>query len=412
MNIIDLFAGAGGLSEGFRNDKFNILFHIEMDSDASETLKTREAYYYLKNNDQLNHYYDYLNKRISKEELYKLIPREFLDSVLNVEISDDTIEKIFNKIDDKLQKEQLNGIVGGPPCQAFSMIGRVSNKDKKSDDKRIYLYEYYVDFLKRYKPDFFVFENVKGLLSFKDENNELLLPKIIKAFEEVGYSIQKDIIDTSEYYVPQNRERLFVFGFKKEFDQVNFFEELAKEKKTPITLQELFEDLPIIKHGEENNEYRMNATSRFVIENLRSTDAPLTFNIARPHNERDLSIYKIVAEAKREGRQIRYFDLPSKLKTHKSTDVFTDRFKALKYDDYSHTIVAHIAKDGHYYIHPDVKQNRSITVREAARIQTFPDDFFFEGSRSSAFKQIGNAVPPILSKKIANTISRIKETAK
>ncbi|HHP7817663.1 TPA: DNA cytosine methyltransferase, partial [Streptococcus pyogenes] len=124
----------------------------------------------------------------------------------------------------------------------------------------------------------------------------------------------------------------------------------------------------------------------------------------RPHNENDLKIYKLVLRAKKKGKNLRYIDIPEELQTHSNTTSFLDRYKALDYGSVSHTVVAHIAKDGHYYIHPDLRQNRSITVREAARIQGFPDDFYFEHSRTAAFKQIGNAVPPILSKKIAMAV--------
>ena len=130
-------------------------------------------------------------------------------------------------------------------------------------------------------------------------------------------------------------------------------------------------------------------------------------HVSRPHRKHDLEIYRIAVTHKNNGYNIKYNELPKRLKTHKNETGFLDRFKVVNFASAnSHTIIAHIAKDGHYYIHPDLKQNRSLTVREAARIQTFPDDFIFEGSRTSQFRQIGNAVPPILSKIIAETILR------
>ena len=127
-------------------------------------------------------------------------------------------------------------------------------------------------------------------------------------------------------------------------------------------------------------------------------------HIARPHNDRDLEIYKIAIKKWQKKERLKYPDLPSELKTHKNEKSFVDRYKVVDPDGYSHTMVAHIAKDGHHYIYPDTKQVRSLSVREAARIQSFPDDFFFEGGRSAAFRQIGNAVPPLMAEKIANSI--------
>jgi len=145
--------------------------------------------------------------------------------------------------------------------------------------------------------------------------------------------------------------------------------------------------------------------TQFIRENYRGIKGvPLTQNISRPNRLIDLEIYKQVVLAKQQGKNLKYDNLPKKLQLHKHTTIFLDRFKALSADKPAHTIVAHIAKDGHHYIHPDIKQNRSITVREAARLQGFPDDYFFESSRTQAFVQIGNAVPPIFSKKIAKAV--------
>ena len=134
----------------------------------------------------------------------------------------------------------------------------------------------------------------------------------------------------------------------------------------------------------------------------------VTQHISRPHNERDLKIYKTaIKKWNKNEERLKYPDLPQELKTHKNETSFTDRYKVVNGNGVSHTVVAHIAKDGHYYIHPDIKQCRSISVREAARLQSFPDDFFFEGSRSAAFKQIGNAVPPLMANAIAKSVKEL-----
>lgn len=404
INIIDLFSGAGGLTEGFRNQQFKILGHVEKEKAACETLKLREVYYYLKKKNKLGLYNDFLNSKTSIEDLLKHVPQEKLNKILNFEISQENIHSIFSFFDGL--GENVDGIIGGPPCQAYSTIGRARNASKKSSDERIYLYKFYIHFLNKYQPKFFIFENVKGLLSFRDADNEFLLPRMKKEFEEAGYSLGYEVLNTKNYGVPQSRERLIIFGVmneKKELIQ-EFFKNLKKYEENEVDVKTAFQGLPSLKAGEVNNSYT-NLSNDYVEQNfLQDSKMPLTQNIARPNNSNDLAIYKIVAEAKKNGKNIKYSELDSKLKTHKHTDKFLDRFKALSWNSPSHTVVAHISKDGHHYIHPDTKQNRSITVREAARLQGFPDNYYFLDSRTSAFTQIGNAVPPIFSKKMADAI--------
>lgn len=406
LNILDVFSGAGGLTEGFRlKDYFNFICHIEMDKDACASLELRNIYYYLKNKNNLSPYFQYMQGIISRETLYSMVPIDIIQDILTQEISKESLPSIFDFIDKRLVDKKIDGIIGGPPCQAYSTIGRTRNKKKKSTDKRIYLYKYYLDFLYKYKPKFFIFENVKGLLSFKDLTGELLLPKIISEFNKCGYRVDYQVVNASNYGVVQKRERLILFGHREDiFPNISFFDCLTKYIEPAPTIGELFEDLPVIKHGTSSNKYRCNSLSEYLKKYIRNEDDILTQYVARPHNENDLKIYKLVLKSKKKGKNLRYIDLPEELQTHSNTTSFLDRYKALDYDSVSHTVVAHIAKDGHYYIHPDIKQNRSITVREAARIQGFPDDYYFEYSRTAAFKQIGNAVPPILSKKIAMAV--------
>ena len=166
---LDLFAGAGGLSEGFIRAGFNPIAHVEMDVAACYSLKTRVAYHWLRQNNKLNIYAQYLNGDISRKEFYEKIPTSVLNSVLNYEISEETLSDIFSEIDVMLGGEHLDLIVGGPPCQAYSLAGRSRSECKMVGDKRSYLYKLYAEFLKRYEPEYFVFENVVGLLSAKDE---------------------------------------------------------------------------------------------------------------------------------------------------------------------------------------------------------------------------------------------------
>lgn len=409
MNIIDLFSGAGGLTEGFIKNSFNVIAHVEKDSNACRTLETRMAYQVLKEKNMTSIYIDYINKKIDRESFINSAVDLGMNSeeIICAEINKETIPNVFEKINSFKKNSEIFGIIGGPPCQAYSTIGRSRNSSKKDKDERIYLYKLYIEFLVEYNPEFFLFENVKGLLSFKDQFNENLLEKIVSDFRKIGYNVVFETINASEYGVPQSRERLFIYGSKS---KVNFFERLSLKKENPITLDRLFSDLPSLRAGEVNNEYLITLANTKELTKLEIKNKEwntLTYHEARPHNENDLLIYKIVSEAKQRNINLKYNELPSELKTHKNDTSFLDRYKSLIRDSVSHTIVAHISKDGHYYIHFDTEQNRSITVREAARIQTFPDDYFFESSRTSAFRQIGNAVPPLLSKKIAETIKEL-----
>lgn len=394
MKVIDLFAGAGGLSEGFRRNNFDIVAHVEMDKDAAFTLKTREAFYYCKNNNKIPLYIDYISKKITREEFYKNIPNQILNKVINEEISNDTIDNIFDKIDSLLDGETVKGIIGGPPCQAYSIAGRSRKKDM-ANDPRNYLYLHYLKFLKKYKPDFFVFENVQGILSAK---NGTIFEDIQKKMKKIGYTIDYKLLDSNDFGVVQHRKRIIIIGYKKELNKKYPQFEIFKNK---YTIKDLFEDLPKIKAGERNNNYISNSTNCLVDLNIRQLDwNTLTYNESRKLNNNDKKIYKICLE----NQNIKYDKLPKNLIKHNNTKCFLDRFKVVSYDKPSHTMVAHISKDGHHYIHPDITQLRSLTVREAARIQSFPDDYYFESSKTSAFKQIGNAVPVFMAEQIAKKI--------
>lgn len=202
---LDLFAGAGGLSEGFVRAGFEPIAHVEMDVAASYSLKTRMAYHWLKQNNKLNIYTQYLNREISREEFYGKIPKPVLNSVLNYEISEETLPAIFSEIDAILNGKHLDLIVGGPPCQAYSLAGRSRSESKMIGDKRSYLYKLYAEFLRRYEPEYFVFENVVGLLSAKDEDGTLHFENMRKLFKDYGYSTEFRTLNASDYGVLQNR---------------------------------------------------------------------------------------------------------------------------------------------------------------------------------------------------------------
>lgn len=399
MNCIDLFSGAGGLTEGFIQAGYNILAHIEKEYPASLTLKTRLAYHYLKKINNLDLYIKYVKGEITRENFYSHIPQSILDSVINEEISDNTISDIFNKFDKIIGNKKVDIIIGGPPCQAYSLVGRSRSKDKMEKDERNYLYKQYLKFLERYNPKVFVFENVRGLLTAQKSQ---LLPKIIEEMEALGYTVEQKLLDAKDFGVPQSRKRLIIIGWRKE---IKFSYPTFEVVNNNVTINSLFKDLPPLTPGDAIKFMENPVINQSLIDtNIYDQSWNIiTQHISRPHNERDLEIYKIAIEEMCNGRILKYDSdlIPEKLKTHKNRKAFLDRFKVVNGNSISHTMVAHISKDGHHYIHPDIKQIRSISVREAARIQTFPDSYYFENSRTAAFTQIGNAVPPLMAKIIA-----------
>ena len=409
---LDLFAGAGGLSEGFIRAGYEPVAHVEMDAAACYTLKTRVAYHWLKRNKKLNIYNRYLKGEITRNEFYEEIPESVLNSVLNYEISEETLPVIFAKIDAMLGEKKLDLIVGGPPCQAYSLAGRSRSENKMVGDKRNYLYKLYAEFLKHYQPEYFVFENVVGLLSAKDEDGSLHLVNMRKLFKAYGYSTEFRTLNASDHGVLQNRKRIILIG--KRGEHAGFYPEIPVIANT-YKAGELFCDLPSIEAGGgvvtpvATNPY---SGKYLYVSGIKEYDQePITFHQARPHTEQDLEIYRIVVETwNKKNERIAYTDLPERLRTHNNTKCFLDRFKVVAGNlPYTQTVVAHICRDGHYYIHPDIKQNRSLTPREAARIQTFPDNYYFESvtgkpSRTLAYKQIGNAVPVCLAHSVAKAL--------
>lgn len=400
INFIDLFAGASGLGEGFIRAGYHPIAHVELDNDACYTIKTRMAYHYLKNNSNLLMYWNYLSGEISRDDFYQLVPKKVLNSVLNVEISDKNINSIFSNIYSLLNNKEVDIIVGGPPCQAYSLIGRHSIDIEK--DPRSKLYIQYGKFLAEFNPKCFVFENVPGILN---ACNGKLFESVKEYFSKLGYHTYSKILDSSEYGVLQQRKRVILIGWLKKNDRG------FPPVKTLLLKNKIFDvlsDLPKLNPGDclEVCNYTKATNAYLGNSEIRLKETPFTTqHICRAHNKRDLEIYSIVQkEWSKNRRRIKYTDLPDHLQTHNNITSFLDRYKVVDGLGFSHTVVAHIAKDGHYYIHPN--QCRSLSVREAARIQSFPDDFYFEGSRTSAFRQIGNAVPPVLAYKIAKSIRK------
>lgn len=419
ISFLDLFAGAGGLSEGFIRAGFSPIAHVEINKAACYTLRTRLAYHWLKKEDRLEEYNSYLHNDITRAQLYELIPQQIISSVINAEICEETLDDIFKKVDEMLGDKSLNLIVGGPPCQAYSIVGRARDKNKMQNDKRNYLFIYYAKFLERYQPEFFIFENVKGLLSAKSPEGVLYLESMRNVFRDVGYETEYRTLSTEDYGVLQSRKRVIMVG--RRGSETGFFPEL-KKWSPGVTVSEVLDDFPSLRAGEGscrpcemleyNGKYLYSA-------GIRNDQVPVTYHKARPHSDHDKEIYRIAVDMWNQKKErLHYYDLPAELQTHKNKTGFVDRFKIVANDlQAAQTIVAHISKDGHYYIHPDINQNRSLTPREAARIQTFPDDYYFESvsgapSRTPVFQQIGNAVPVLLAEKIAKSLSKVWDNPK
>ncbi|MBE0525023.1 MAG: DNA cytosine methyltransferase [Methanosarcinales archaeon] len=414
IRFLDVFAGAGGLSEGFIRSGYSPVAHVEVDLAACYTLKTRMAYHWLKGRGWTDAYCDYLYGKISRSELYEMVPESLIASVINAKIDKESLPEIFKRIDEFLDNESIDLIIGGPPCQAYSLVGRSRDKNRMKFDMRNYLYVYYAEFLKRYQPHYFVFENVSGLLSAKSLDGVSYFESMRKLFQDAGYETEYKVLSADNYGVLQKRKRVILVG--RRGNETGFYPE-PEIWKPQVKVREVFQDLPELQAGNGSTLpcQLKECTGQYLYKaGIRNDNVPVTLHQSRPHSDQDLEIYRIAARKWNEKRErLDYNDLPERLKTHKNRSSFRDRFKVVDSDgDCSHTVVAHISKDGHYYIHPDINQNRSITPREAARLQTFPDDYFFEGmsdkpGRTAAYRQIGNAVPVLLSQKIAEKLKEV-----
>lgn len=424
--FIDLFAGAGGLSEGFIRAGFEPIAHIEMKKEACDTLRTRASYHYLKSINKIDIYKDYLLHKQEKEDgekLWKQIPEDVINTIIQSEIGEKTIDGLFEKIDKLIKDKQLDLIIGGPPCQAYSVAGRARKGQAMANDPRNELYKFYIQFIDRYKPKMFVFENVLGIKTAKGGEPFKDLQKRVRELDNFNYEIEAIPQIASDFGVLQRRQRMIIIGWKKSdkgkstkyghYPNLNDY----KINNQFETLRDLFSDLPIRTAGDgklcECVKYTKPISEMTYLQEygLRDNDFNFTTqHIARPTNLNDREIYYwAIKKFLKSGKQLSYKkDVPPDHQKHKNKETFDNRFSVVNPYGLSHTVVAHIAMDGHYYIYPTlnptIENVRSITIREAARLQSFPDDYYFEGSRSAAFMQIGNAVPVIMAQKIAEAI--------
>lgn len=436
MNVIDLFSGGGGLTEGFIREGFNIIAHVEKDKWACETLKTRLTYHFLNNNSDIALYKKYIAqignyKKIdeNREIVFKKYPqlkKKLEYEVLNYafgnpeEDKDATpVEEIIKKIEESMDVNSVSNIdliIGGPPCQAYSLVGRGVMKQKAEADKRNYLFRYYKDIVNYFQPKAFVFENVPGILTAKKGK---IYKAIVEEFNSIGYTLlsgfekdcKKNIINAHDLGIPQTRNRVILFGYKKElmYNYPNIYK--YKYEYEDLTTLSAIGDLPKIQHNQgklgEILKYPQKENLSKYQKYIRDERIGVLNHQSRKHNDRDLRIYKLAINKSIKGEKLKYTDIPKEDRTHKNEKSFLDRFKVHGKNEIPHTILAHLAKDGHYNIHPDIEQCRSLTVREAARIQTFTDNYVFEGPRGAQFTQVGNAVPPLMAQSIAKAVKDV-----
>lgn len=495
--VIDLFAGPGGLGEGFSAFKrpeldrpFKIRLSIEKDYHAHQTLQLRSFFRQFSEKKAPEEYYGYLKGEISFTALGKRYPCEMdaaTQEAWRAELGVTDQNAVDQRIEAALGGTDKWVLIGGPPCQAYSLVGRSRNGGTNPDDARLYLYREYLRIIATHSPTVFIMENVKGLLSSRI-NNELIFDKILSdlrcpttavnnspaipseneynLFSLVNRSSEtasgwkeldpRDfIIRSEEYGIPQARHRVIILGVRKDLSTsgVGILTPSAQ-----VTASEILKGLPRLRSGLSKAKdnwvawqaalahypvHSKDSVSKMVWDVIgkmpygectrgadfidtpagqMSADLSSWFiddricgvcnHSSRGHMAEDLHRYLFTAcYAQINGRSPTLQEFPKELlPRHKNVSKaingghFEDRFRVQVGSRPSTTITSHIAKDGHYYIHPDPSQCRSLTVREAARLQTFPDNYFFEGPRTEQYKQVGNAVPPLLARQIAQIV--------
>lgn len=395
LNIIDLFAGCGGLSEGFEQcGDYHSLAFVEWEKQPCTTLIKR-----------LKKKWNYPNAG----EIVLQFDMQRIEELINGWGNDEVFGK-HNGLKELVGNRIVDLIVGGPPCQAYSIAGRVRDEKGMHEDYRNYLFESYLAIVKEYSPKLFVFENVEGILSAKPGGISII-DRITNDFAKIGYTILGDLrkyalLNAADFGVPQKRKRVIIIGVNNElikitpeFALIDFYDNILNSYRTKKTrtVADAISDLPkLIPLNLENKINRVKLS-----HNLSS---PKILNhFPRFHSKRDQEIFREIALDKLKQTN-KYPNAKALIelyfqKTGKRSNFH--KYNVLELNKPSNTIPAHLFKDGLRHIHPDPEQARSITVREAARLQGFDDDFEFLGSMGDQYKMIGNAVPPILSECIA-----------
>lgn len=406
-NTIDLFAGCGGLMDGFMQEgAYNTLACVEWESFPCQTLAKRLKTRWKHKN---------ANEEVIRFDIQRT--EELINGFDDAEYGKNPG---LNKL---IGNKKVDIVIGGPPCQAYSLAGRIRDPHGMKEDYRNYLFESYIRILEHFKPSFFIFENVVGMLSAAPDGTPIV-DKIRKAFDDAGYLVidnfKNAVFDVADFGIPQHRKRVIILGVRKDsvFKNVNeeggissiineFYVEIMpklKKESKPRTVRDAISDLPVLMPTKDVIRTNGHKYSHAPIESVG------VFNHnPRFHSERDQKVFRLLGE-----------DLESGRKEYVSTDALKDlytkvtgkksnihKYYVLRWDEQSNTIPAHLYKDGMRHIHPDPKQARSITVREAARLQTFADDFEFLGPTMAQYKMIGNAVPSDFAKVIAKGLHEL-----
>ena len=401
--FIDLFAGCGGLSEGFlQTEKFEGLAHVEWETPMVNTLRQRLI-------DKWHHSENEAKKRVIKFDVQKteeLIHGNWTEETKKLYEKENHESVVEKGLAGLVGKETVDLIIGGPPCQAYSIAGRAQDPNSMKDDYRNYLFESFVKIVAFFKPKAFVFENVPGLLS-ACPGDKPVRERIFEAFKAIGYDIRtpetlkESVYCAEDFDVPQKRNRIIIIGTKHDsvFNTEDFYTALNvhKSKAAHKTVKDAIGTMPKLTPKD-----KIEKVGRANISHEQLNGELIDLHIPRYHGERDQRLFtEWLANNMNKSSQKEKMEFYTKITGHTSNHI---KYRNLEWDKPSPTIVAHLHKDGYMFIHPDIEQLRTITIREAALLQSFPMDYKFVASNPYCYKMIGNAVPVLFAKGIAEAM--------
>ena len=403
--FIDLFAGCGGLTEGFmQTGRYEALAHVEWEMPMIKTLRHRLV-------QKWNHSEEEAEKRVVCFDVQKteeLIHGNWSEETKKLYESNNNPFTVEYGLEGLCEGKAVDLIIGGPPCQAYSIAGRAQSPTGMKFDYRNYLFESFVKIVAHFKPKVFVFENVPGLLT-ACPGDIPVRERIYEAFDKIGYvirtpeSLKKSIYCAEDFETPQKRNRIIIIGVPRDgnIDEEEFYEALSNRKcKKYSTVRDAIGNLPKFRLLDEPKKVGRENVSHEMIG-----ETSITLHIPRYHNPRDVNVFRYwLANNMNHASMQERKDFYTKITGKKSNHV---KYRNLEWDKPSPTVVAHLHKDGLMFILPDQEQLRSITIREAACLQSFPLDYEFLASRPYCYKMIGNAVPVSFARNIGFAVSEV-----